>query len=100
MKQVTSGVLQFLLFFLVFAVGSLLNPFDLKWFVTHPTPLTVRDFSPGGLFLVLGLYLLLLVVAGLRRRLRSAGVVTTIACGLALVIGFLAKFGFATHQLF
>lgn len=100
MKKAIFGFVQFLVFLIIFAVGSLLNPFQLKWLVTHPRPLSTRDFSPGGLILVLALYLLILVIAALRNKLPAAGAVTSIALMLALIVGFLAKFGFATHELF
>lgn len=100
MKRAIVGFLQFLLFFIVFAAGSLLNPFHLKWLITHPTPLTTRDFSPGGLILVLLVYLLILLVEALRKRLASTAAMTSIAMALALILGFLARFGFATHELY
>lgn len=100
MKRAIVGFLQFLLFLIVFAAGSLLNPFHLKWFVTHPTPLSTRDFSPGGLILVLALYLLILVFEAMAKRLPRAAAVTTVALLLALIVGLVAKFGFATHELY
>ena len=100
MKRAIVGFLQFLLFLIVFAAGSLLNPFHLKWLVTHPTPLSTRDFSPGGLILVLILYLLILIFEAMQKRLPRAGMVTSAALVLALILGFLARFGFATHELY
>jgi len=100
MKRAILGFLQFVLFLIVFAAGSFLNPFHLKWFVTHPTPLSTRDFSPGGLILVLALYLVILLVQVVTRKVPWANAITTIALLLALILGFAAKFGFATHELY
>jgi hypothetical protein len=100
MKAVLTGFLQFLLFLMVFAAGSLLNPFGLHWFVTHPTPLTERDFSPGGLLLDLGLYVILVALQGARKQLPRAAVITSAALAVALMLGLAAKFGFATREIF
>lgn len=100
MKAVLIGFLQFLLFLVVFAAGSLLNPFGLRWFVTHPTPLTVRDFSPGGLLLALGLYVLIVALQAARKRLPHAALITSAALALAVALGLAARFGFATREIF
>jgi hypothetical protein len=100
MKKALLTFGKFVLFLLVFLAGSLLNPFHLRWMVTHPTPTSTRFFVPDGLLLMLGLYVLILVVEVVRKRLVSSGPWTTLALVLALVLGYLARFGFATHDLF
>jgi len=100
MKKALAVIAQFLLFFVIFLAGSLLDPFKLKWFISHPTLTTTRFFIPDGLILMALLYLLLLAVETATKRLRSAGPLTSIAFALALLLGFIAKFGWLTHDLF
>lgn len=100
MKKFLSIAAQFFLFLLVFLGGTLADPFHLKWSVTHPTPTSTRYFVPDGLILMVALYLLFLVVEFLMKKLTRMGLWTTAAFLLALVLGFLSKFGFATHDLY
>ena len=100
MKKALLTFGKFVLFLLVFFAGSLLNPFHLRWMVTHPSPISTRFFVPDGLLLMLGLYVLILVIEAMRKRLLSSGPWTTAALILALVLGYLAKFGLATHDLY
>ncbi len=100
MKRILLAIGKFLLFLLVFFAGSLANPFHLHWLVTHPTPTTTRFFVPDGLILMAVLYVVILLVASLRKRLTTSGFYTTAAFVLALALGLLAKFGFATHDLY
>lgn len=100
MKKILTFLLQSAAFLTVFFAGSILNPFHLRWFITHPTPTSIRDFSPGGLLLACALYVLFLVVEALLKKLSEAAPVTTAAFLLALVLGLLAKFGFATHDFY
>jgi hypothetical protein len=100
MKKAFSILLQFLLFLLVFLAGSLLGPFHLRWFVTHPTLTSTRYFTPDGLLIAFALYVLFILVEGLRKKFAALAPWTTLAFVLALIVGFFAKFGFATHDLF
>ena len=100
MKKILSIAAQFVLFLLVFLGGTLLDPFHLKWSVTHPTLTSTRYFVPDGLLLMVAVYLILLGIEAARKRLRTSGLWTTLAFLLALATGFLSKFGFATHDLF
>jgi hypothetical protein len=52
------------------------------------------------LLLTFALYIALLIIEALAKRLGTAGIWTTIALLLALVVGFLAKFGSVTHDLY
>jgi hypothetical protein len=99
-KNTLLAIVQLFVFYVVFLAGSLFDPFRMKWFLSHPTPLSTRFFVPDGLLLMIGLYLLLLIGEALARRIRGAGVVTTIAFVLALALGIFSKFGWATHDLF
>ena len=100
MKKALAVVAQFLLFFVVFLAGSLADPFRLKWFVTHPTVTSTRFFVPDGLILMVVLYAVILGAETGTKRLRSAGTLTSVAFALALFLGFAAKFGWATNDLF
>ena len=100
MKKFIFAFLQFVLFLLVFFAGSLANPFHQRWFVSNPTATSTRYFVPDGLLLMVALYLILLAVEAVRKRLATAGLWTTGAFLFALALGFLAKFGSATHDLY
>jgi hypothetical protein len=100
MKKIVFIFLQFILFLLVFLAGSLWHPLRIQWLITHPTPTATRYFAPEGLLLMVGIYIAILVIELLRKRVLSAGIPTTIAFVLALVLGWAAKFGFVTHDIF
>lgn len=100
MRKVFSILAQFLLLFLVFLGGTLLDPFHMRWFLTHPSPASTRYFVPDGLILMVLLYILILLIEVLMKRLRVLGTWTSLAFTLALVLGLLSKFGMATHDLY
>jgi hypothetical protein len=93
MKRVLSIVLQFILYIVVFGVGSLLPAFNIlpTWSIsTAPGRVFVYD----GLVLTLIVYVLILLIAAARKRIPIAFPNATIALVLALIIGLLMKFGF------
>ena len=108
MKPILAFLGQFVLFLLFLAVffsGSFLaifhlDPFHAQWFVSHPSPTSIRFFVPTGLILMTVFYLIVFAIEAARGRLRSAGLWTTIVFILALVVGFASKFGFVQHDLF
>ena len=100
MRTALSIVAQTILFLLVFLLGTFLDPFHLKWFIHHPSSGATRFFVPDGLLLMLALYLLLLAVSAARKRFAASGRRTSIAFTLALILGLLSRFGFATHDRF
>jgi hypothetical protein len=61
---------------------------------------TTRYYSPEGLILMVLLFLAMLGIDAARKRLKSAGTLTAVAFAIALVLGLLSKFGWATHDLF
>ena len=99
-KKVLLLLVQLFLFYAIFLVGSLLDPFKMKWFISHPTPLSTRFFVPDGLLLMIAFFVLILLAEGAAKRIRTAGMLTSIAFVVALLFGFLSKFGWATHDLF
>jgi hypothetical protein len=95
-----AGFAQLILFYVVFLAGTLLNPFPLRWFVTHPTPDEARFFNPDGLILMSGMYILILLAEAAFRRFPRQALPTTIAFALAVLFGFISKIGFATHEMY
>ena len=108
MKTTLAVLGQFVLFCLflgLFAAGILLASFHLspihaQWFISHPTPTSTRAFDPTGLVLMTAFFLIVFSIEAAARRLRTAGLWTTVVFILALVLGFAAKFGFSTHDLY
>ena len=100
MKTVILLIVQTCVFLALFLVGSLLDPFHLKWFATQVSATATRFFVPDGLILMCGAYALLLVAELASRRSARLGVWTTAAFVIALLCGFLAKFGMVTHDLY
>jgi hypothetical protein len=99
MKKVVFTILQFLLFLIVFGVGSLFPPFHFEH-VLIATPGVERIFVADGLLLMLALYVLIVLSEVLRKRLRTSALWTTLAVILAAVIGLMMKFGFKTLSAF
>ena len=98
--RIFSAILQLILFYIVLLAGFLLDPFHMKWFVTHPSATSVRYYVPDGLILAFVLYVVILLLELVAKRIAQLAPWTTIAFVLAIVLGFLSKFGFATHDAF
>ena len=94
MKRVLVGFLQFILFLLVFAVGSFLPGAHLLLPMLSVSAGAGRIFVYDGLLLMVVLYVLILLIAAARRRIALTFPTTTVAFVLALILGLLAKFGF------
>jgi hypothetical protein len=103
MKKTLAFVAQFIVFVVAFTatpVLAILDPWRLKWFVSHPTLTSTRYFSPEGLLLMSALALLIVAIEAATKRLRTAGAMTLTAFAVALLCGVLFKFGWATNVLF
>ena len=100
MKKALLVIVQVLFLDVVFLAGSLIDPFKMRWFVSHPTSSSTRWFVPDGLLITLAVFLLILAIEAAAKRIRTAGVLTSTAFLLALLFGFLLKFGWLTHDLF
>jgi hypothetical protein len=98
MKNFFFLCLQFVIFTVIFAAGSLFPPFHIEHVLTA-TPTSIHIFVADGLILTLALYILILIVQVLTKRIRTAVPWTTIALVLAVVAGLFMKFGFITHEL-
>ena len=99
MKKFLSTFLQFFLFLLTFAIGSFAHPFNLRWGLTVTTPTVTRYFVPDGLLLMVILFVLILIMEALMKRLRTFAPWTTLAFVLAGIVGFAMKLGFITRDL-
>jgi hypothetical protein len=99
MKNAVFTVLKLILFLFVFFIGSIFPPFHFEH-ILIATPGTTRIFIADGLLLMLALYVLLIVVEVLRKRVRTAVPWTTLAFVLAIVFGLMMKFGFLTRSAF
>ena len=97
-KNVLFAVLKFLLFLLVFAAGSLFPPFHLEH-VLQVTPDGTRIFVGDGVLLMSLLFVVIILIEAARKRIRTAGLWTTVAFILALAAGMAAKLGFLTRPL-
>jgi hypothetical protein len=99
MKKTISTVLQLILFLTVFFACSLFPPFHIEH-VLSTGPAGTRIFIADGLVLSLVLYLLILLIELLTKRLRTAAPWTTLALILAIIFGLMMKFGFLTRSTF
>jgi hypothetical protein len=99
MKTAVLTILKFFLFLIVFGIGSLFPPFHFEH-VLIATPGVTRIFVADGLLLMFALYVLIILVEVMRKRLRTAAPWTTLAVILATVLGLMMKFGFLTRSAF
>lgn len=100
MKKVLFTILQFFLFIILFAVGSLFwHPFHMRWDVTSPAPHVTRYFLPDGLLLAIGVFVAVLVLQAVRKRTCNTPW-TILAFVVAIGIGYALKLGYVTHEMF
>ena len=99
MKNALAVLSQIILFFVVFAAFSFLQPLGVHWFVTHPTTTVTRYFIADGFLLATALFLLILVLEVISGRLRRSGLMTALSYAAAIAVGFGIKLGFVTHDL-
>jgi hypothetical protein len=94
-KKVIFALLQFVLFFVAYVVGTFLPPFGLL-------PPHVQVWASGttfewdGFLLAIALFVVILLIEAFRKRLRTAAPWTTLAFALAAIIAFAAKLGITT----
>jgi hypothetical protein len=102
MSKVLAGLGQLVLFAVFVALffgGGLLGLFHLDpfgaphWFVSHSAPTSTRYFVPTGLLLMCGLWVVVVGIEAAGKRLRGAGLWTTVAFVGAVVVGVALKFG-------
>lgn len=96
MKNVLFALLKFVLFLIVFAAGSFLPPFHIEHVLSVTTDGT-RIFIWDGILLMTLLFVVVLLIEALRKRVATSGPWTAAAFVLAGVAGYAAKFGFLTR---
>ncbi len=96
MKKLLSTVLQFVMFLIVYAIGSLFPPFHIQR-ILIATPTYSRIFVMDGILITLALFIGIVLGETLSKR-RCQVTWTTIAFVLAVVLGYVMKFGFITHE--
>ena len=89
------AILQSLMFFVAFAAGSFWAPFKLKYVIAF-SPRGTRIFYWDGIIFMLVLFVVVLLIEALRKRLRTAAPWTVAALALATVVGLYYKLGFLT----
>jgi hypothetical protein len=94
MKRAIGIILQTLLFFMLFFAGSFFPPLHLQSVVSSRP--VMRVFIWDGVVMMLVVYVVLLLAAAFRKRLSMLAPWTTLALGIATVLGLAAKFGFKT----
>jgi hypothetical protein len=95
-KNVFFALLQFVLFILVFGAGSFFPPFHMEH-VIGTTPDGTRIFVWDGVVLMVLLFIAILLLEAVRKRIRQAAPWTTLALVLAGIAGYAAKLGFLTR---
>jgi len=96
MKRILFTILQFCLFLAVFALGSFLwHPFRMRWDVTVSSGKVTHFFVPDGLLLAIGIFIAIVVLQALRKRLCNT-TWTVVAFVAAIAVGYALKFGFVT----
>lgn len=98
MKNFFFLCLQFVIFMIVFAAGSLFPPFHIEHVLTA-TPTYTHIFVADGLILMIALYVLIVIVQAVTKRIRRDIPWTTIALVLSAIVGLYLKFGFITHEM-
>ncbi len=69
--KILLAILQFLLFFIAFAVGSFMTPFKIMHIIAF-SPRGTRIFYWDGIIVMLIVYVVILLVEAMRKRLRTA----------------------------
>jgi hypothetical protein len=96
-KKILFPILQFLLFLVLFGVGSFLHPFNLHWATRTAPSGATSFFIPDGLLLAVGLFLAIVIVQAIRKR-SCATRWTVIAFVLAVGAGYAIRLGFITRD--
>jgi hypothetical protein len=96
-KNVISAALQFMLFFVLFGIGSC-NPHPKLQQTVASSADGTRIFVWDGVVLMLLLFLVIVLVQAKRKHVRSSTPWTALAMAVATAIGFALKFGLLTVQ--
>jgi hypothetical protein len=99
-------VFLFALLLAIFVGGSFLGLFHLDpfhtphWFTKHLSPTSIEYFVPSGMILMTIVFAIIASFEAASKGLRSLVKWTTVAYLAALLIGFLAKFGWVHTDLY
>jgi hypothetical protein len=96
MKNVFACIAQFVLFLVVFAAFSFVPPLHLEH-VLGTNAEGTRVFIWDGLLITGLFFVVILVIEAARKRIARAGVWTTAAFVLAVLLGLAIKLGFKTN---
>jgi hypothetical protein len=98
MKKLFTTIAQFILFLIVDVLGSLFyHPFHLRTTLSGD-PLEPRMYVWDGILLMVLVYLVLLLIALLRKRIGASAPWVTLALVLAAAAGYGLKLGFVTQN--
>lgn len=97
-KKVIFSFLQLVLFLVVFFAGSILPVFQILPSHIMTFANGTRAFEWDGVYLMLAIFVLILLIEALRKRIRSAAPWTALALALAAILGLAMKFGFKDLQ--
>jgi hypothetical protein len=98
MKKIVLLVLQALLLLVSCAVGSFLRPFHIQK-VTAISPTVTHVFVWDGFLLMLLVYLIILTIELLAKRIRTAFPLTTISLAIAAALSVAIRLGHITREL-
>ncbi|MCU1322292.1 MAG: hypothetical protein JWM43_1941 [Acidobacteriaceae bacterium] len=98
MKKILFLVLQTLLLLLACTVGSFLPPFHIQK-VTLSTPGITHIFVWDGFLLMLLVYVVLLLIELLTKRIRTAFPLTTLSLAIATALSVAIRLGHITREL-
>ena len=103
---VLGQVFLFALFLAIFVGGSFLGLFHLDpfhtphWFTSHPGPTSIKYFVPSGMILMTIVFVIVAAFETSVKNLRPIIKWTTVAYFSALIVGFIAKFGWVHTDLY
>ena len=97
MKTALLTIGQVVLFFVIFAVGSFLHPFNFHWLTRPLATGGTSFFVADGLLLAVGIFVAIVVVQALRRKTCDTRW-TVIAFLIAIAAGYAIRLGFVTQD--
>jgi len=97
MKTALLTIGQVLLFFVIFAVGSFVHPFNSHWLTRQLERGGTSFFVADGLMLAVGVFLAIVITQALRRRTCDTRW-TVIAFLIAVAAGYAIRLGFVTQD--
>lgn len=98
MKKILTIIVQFVFYLILDVIGSLFyQPFQIKTALAGSSA-APRTFIWDGLILAVLGYVLVIIIASLRKKLDSSAPWATLALVLAALAGYVLKLGFVTQN--